>query len=342
MKYFWKTTAIYLTILLFPLVGADTSWYVSNELMQMLEESTEENVIHETYALKIDGEGETLYKNGNWVAHRFSVTENGKTEVTTRYETGLYEIYTYSDDLLQKITTGHDGTESTVLFSYDDGQLNERKEVTDGQMDTLVTYYRYEDGTLAATREIDRNGESYITLYSVKGNLTTLTRQNGEEVTITEVLPSGMMVEAYLSDGNAVNAYTAEYDEDGSLHLVESFGDEVQTSIYSSTGLLSELNIAYSDGRTSQITYDYDDKGVIVHSNRITYNDESERIERWYNNSVLKNETQWINDIPQKSTRYNSDETSVVTIFEEGHPYADVTYASDGKRIISIEYRKEQ
>jgi len=36
------------------------------------------------------------------------------------------------------------------------------------------------------------------------------------------------------------------------------------------------------------------------------------------------------------------DGTTVVTLFDNGRPYADITYAPDGKRVLSLEYRKER
>ena len=39
-----------------------------------------------------------------------------------------------------------------------------------------------------------------------------------------------------------------------------------------------------------------------------------------------------------KKTRYNEEGSSVQTLYSEGNPYADVTYAVDGKRVLSISY----
>jgi hypothetical protein len=39
-----------------------------------------------------------------------------------------------------------------------------------------------------------------------------------------------------------------------------------------------------------------------------------------------------------KTIRYNEDGSSVQTLYSEGNPYADVTYAVDGKRVLSISY----
>jgi len=57
---------------------------------------------------------------------------------------------------------------------------------------------------------------------------------------------------------------------------------------------------------------------------------------------LLETQTEWLDDSPVKATRYLADGTSVVTLFDNGRPYADVTYAPDGKRVLSLEYRKER
>ena len=40
-----------------------------------------------------------------------------------------------------------------------------------------------------------------------------------------------------------------------------------------------------------------------------------------------------------KISRFLADGRSIVTLFSEGKPYSDVTYAIDGKRVLSISYR---
>ncbi|NBK25800.1 MAG: hypothetical protein EOM68_27765 [Spirochaetia bacterium] len=40
-----------------------------------------------------------------------------------------------------------------------------------------------------------------------------------------------------------------------------------------------------------------------------------------------------------KISRFLADGRSIVTLFSEGKPYSDVTYAIDGTRVLSISYR---
>lgn len=106
--------------------------------------------------------------------------------------------------------------------------------------------------------------------------------------------------------------------------------------------MLLEKHIISSTDEMQNFFYEYDEKGTLIHSTEIITLQKVERIERYYTNGELKSKTEFIDEMPIKSTRYNQDGTSIVTLFEENRPYADVTYALDGKRVLSIEYRKEQ
>ncbi len=341
MKLRW-TVPILLSCLMLPQLAAESVWYLSNELMMPLEKVSAEEARKAQYALEVASDGDIFYRNGEVTAARSQKVTDGRKEVSISYSDGTWETRKYRDDLLQKIEQGGNGVDTAITFSYSEDQLTERKEVSGGQMILLTTYYRHADGTLAGTREIDRSGESRLAFYTMDHNLVTVTRQNQDKTVITEVLENGLMAEAFLTDGIPFHSYQAEYDENGNLILSEQIGEDSRVSIYTSDGKLSSVKTVYGDGRTGEISYTYDGAGILTHSNEITQNGKRVRIERWYTSGTIKTETQWIDDVPQKSTRYSSDDTSVVTIFEDGHPYADVTYAADGERILSIEYRKEQ
>jgi antitoxin component YwqK of YwqJK toxin-antitoxin module len=97
-----------------------------------------------------------------------------------------------------------------------------------------------------------------------------------------------------------------------------------------------------ADGSTRTVSYIYDANGVLDQSVEIIEGDQLRRIEAWYRNGVVQTKTEWIDGQPVTATRFVEDGTSVVTLFEDGRPYVDITYAPDGKRVLSLEYRKER
>lgn len=345
MKHLWKAvTIVFLASL--PLMASDSTWYISNELMQRIQESDEFTALSMPWALEVtsESEGEVLYKEGAVYARRMDLSTEDAREVTITYQDGRYTKNLYTDGLLSTVVQGAgDVTETSRMeFSYTEGQLTERKNVVQGVMEQLITYYRHEDGTLGGTRLIDREGKSVLTLFNTDGTLLTLSRQGGDEVRITEILSGNLMAEARLRDGVPIQTYTAAFDDEGNLTLEEIILGKELIRVFSPEGLLLSRVEEKEEDIRSSTTYEYDSDGNLIRSDELNENGQKERIERWYVNAALKTETQWLDGVPQRSTRYNGDGTMVVTIFEEGLPYADVNYASDGKRIISIEYRKEQ
>ena len=345
MKHLWKAvTIVFLASL--PLMASDSTWYISNELMQRIQESDEFTALSMPWALEVtsESEGEVLYKEGAVYARRMDLSTEDAREVTITYQDGRYTKNLYTDGLLSTVVQGAgDVTETSRMeFSYTEGQLTERKNVVQGVMEQLITYYRHEDGTLGGTRLIDREGKSVLTLFNTDGTLLTLSRQGGDEVRITEILSGNLMAEARLRDGVPIQTYTAVFDDEGNLTLEELILGKELIRVFSPEGLLLSRVEEKEEDIRSTTSYEYDSDGNLIRSDELNENGQKERIERWYVNAALKTETQWLDGVPQRSTRYNGDGTMVVTIFEEGLPYADVNYASDGKRIISIEYRKEQ
>jgi len=143
-------------------------------------------------------------------------------------------------------------------------------------------------------------------------------------------------------EGKILQTQQADVDDEGKLTIKEKVdNDEIET-VYSIDGVLLEKHSVKSTGEIQDFLYEYDGSGNLIHSTQIITAQKVERIERYYTNGVLKSKTQYIEETPVKSTRYNLDGTSIVTLFEENRPYADVTYALDGKRVLSIEYRKEE
>ena len=154
--------------------------------------------------------------------------------------------------------------------------------------------------------------------------------------------PHNLVVRNYWVDDVAQISTTVDYDEAGRLVVTETRDELILQKIYGPDGMLLETEEEQADGTIVKHSYIYDSLGVLDQSIELIVGATTHRIERWYKNGLIQTQTEWVDTEPVKATRYVYDGTTVVTLFEKGRPYADVTYAPDGKRVLSLEYRKEK
>jgi len=131
------------------------------------------------------------------------------------------------------------------------------------------------------------------------------------------------------------------YDDDGNLVIKEWEDDSLKTKTYDLKGLLVSLAIEDDNGELSTKSYYYDDSGTLEKTNEVIISEGKKEIDSYYEEGQLVNEIEWEEDLPVKSKRILKDGNLIVTLFDNGKPYADVTYASDGKRVLSLEYRMD-
>lgn len=108
-----------------------------------------------------------------------------KTITITEFENNIQESVktTYYDKGLPiSIEETIDGQLYETLFRYENGQLVEKKEITDGIMNNLITYWRNSDGSLALSREIQLDKENLISFYSHDKDSIIITQQSNEDV----------------------------------------------------------------------------------------------------------------------------------------------------------------
>jgi antitoxin component YwqK of YwqJK toxin-antitoxin module len=334
--------SVILTLLLNTLLFA--TWYQSNILGQPLQAITEDEREQFTYFLHIEKienkTTSTLYHNSQMV-QKVERTISGDTTVVTlltydENKVGKESKKTYKGGLLQQSLTTEEGLTTEIMYTYENNQLIEETLLVDNKMKALTTFYRFYDGSLAGTRVIDMELGTFVTLYDSEGDVSTLVSDSDNNISLYRIYPNGVIDDSEILTSNA------EYDEEGNLRIIETIDGETKVSVYTPKGKLLETQQTLKNDESERRTYEYDNDGNLVHSIQVKSKEDKTRIERWYVNGSLKSQTQWINDIPERSVRYVENGTSIVTMFEDGRPYTDVTYASDGKRVLSIEYRKEQ
>lgn len=192
-------------------------------------------------------------------------------------------------------------------------------------------------------RVIDASGEIKKSLYTNLDEAQIYSELYGDIFSQISHFPDNLTVHTlwYKDQPHLIsNVYR---DDSGLLVVEEKTDDKTQRKSYSFEGLLLYLEIEEKEGDKSLTTYQYDPSGNLYYLSEVFGKENENKIEKWFSsNGTLQTETEWENEMPISSKRYISDGTSIITLFEKGKPYADVTYAPDGKRVLSIQYRMER
>lgn len=338
-----------------PLLGAI---YRSNSIGQLLELLTNhDDVKNYSYVIEVTQtsdrvEEQVLYESGREVKRTF-ITED-------LYNTGLKHITeisynqngdiekeidtVYENGLPQRILTKKSGEDTQFLthHTYSDGQLRETKELRGGELQRLISYYRGIDGVLAGLRIVDLD-ESEFTSYVSKSAQNTMYGESTENTfSKISLFPNNLVVRDYWVEGQARIETDVRYDEVGRLVVTEKNSEGEEKKIYAPDGLLVRSESQTLDGNTRTVEYLYDALGALDQTIETIVGEQTKKIETWFIEGRVQTMTEWLDGLPIKASRFVDDGTSVVTIFEEGRPYADITYAPDGKRVLSLEYRKER
>ena len=335
-----------------PLFGA---LYRSNSLGQMVEaiEASQRNdypYVLESNVIPGQGEQRVLYSNGVLVG-KVEIESDAKhpaVRTITEYSYGSDGTITskvetrYEQGLPQSIAWMENDVVHLMLHTYVDGKMVETKELVDGELVNLITYYRGSDGMLSGLRIVGLDGTGMQTIYSQDRGVSVYGQNIQGAFTRLSFYPGNLVVRDVWTNEERNVETSVAYDDAGRLVIDEMIGSTRIRKTYGPDGMLVKSESEDAAGKKTTITYVYDHNGVLDQSLELVVGENTKRIERWYKNGSLETQTEWLDESPVKATRYLADGTSVVTLFENGRPYADVTYAPDGKRVLSLEYRKER
>lgn len=343
-----------LILSILPLYGA---LYRSNSLGQQLQlldsqmDTTESKYLLQV-SLSSDGvEERSLTEHGVLVRKTLIVHDQSEVDSKTVTETEYSSdgqpsqiVKTlYKAGLPQRIESQFNDSDvkHIILHSYEDGQLVETKELVDGELSRLTSYYRGTDGMLAGLRMVDL-GVKKDSYFSKDGQSTMFAKTDEDIFSKVTFHPGNLVVKDVWSKEEPLVETDVSYDDAGQL-VVEEYSDGRKIrKTYGPDGMLVHELSEADDGSKRTVTYLYDAGGVLDQSIEIIEGEQVRRVEAWYRDSRVQTQTEWIDDQPVKATRFVEDGTSVVTLFEDGRPYVDITYAPDGKRVLSLEYRKER
>jgi YD repeat-containing protein len=279
-----------------------------------------------TYTLRIEGSSRSLYKGDEFVWEK-SAKQVGKENIlTTSYADAKQSlVQTYLDTVLMSEVEGSNQT----YFTYaPDGKLQTVSHLENGELSTLETFF-YDGVThqIIGNRTISRGVANYRYFGQGLENqwVAEVLGDSFEKLTI---YPNNLVVrEAWKGEGK-LTPLEVKSETDGTFVL--SSGDSIET--YNDRGLL------VSEKKSSTLTeYQYDEQRVLTKDRRTDA--EGRLYVTEYREGIKVSQQVSRDTVLEKVIVFNSDKTRVETLYDKGVAYCDVTYASDGMRVLSLTYR---
>lgn len=306
--------------------------YRSNSIGQLLEPVRDLEPVG--WFLDVDGDDTTLYHDGSIVSKivrtngQEHVEQEDGSVVTRRYENSL---------LVSESTVSVQGATLNILYTYDTNEKLQGYTVSEnGDLQLIVSYLRAKDGSVAAIRSIDLAGTS---LWEYLGRDLYVQGTDGMSVKMTR-LPGNVIIRESYSDTAPVQSVDITYDDEiGDLTVtISDDSDTKQETTYSGTGNILKETTYLQDIPTTSTDFRYDEKGSILTS---VYSDvvSGRMVYRTFEDGILISEREEEDESVIRFISYHDDGTRTETLYDNGTPYADVTYAPDGKRVLSVSYR---
>lgn len=282
------------------------------------------------YLLVLDGNESILYNRGEPIWKETRTTLADGYEVSTfQYDDGSTHYRTYEHNRLASEGTGS----QMRYFYYDEAGLLEKTMALDGETIIEMELYTYDVKTKALNSilTITKDGSS-ISYYGdpVVRPWFSYTKEN----TFTKVtqLSQDLQVEEVWEGDAPLKAVTVERPPEGGIRLTTVQKGVEMSELYDDAGLLV---LSISPSLTTE--YQYNEDRTLFEAVEKS-KDAQMRIIR-YEGGRKVSESLYQNDMLEKEITYHQCSGKVETLYDFGIPYCDITYALDGKRVLSIRYR---
>ena len=328
--------------------------YRSNSIGMRLEELAPQTSLESGYILVVEENSsssieQSLYHDGR-LFDKTTITsspslEQRKTIVKTTYDFDGREI-----ERTRQVFEGLQPTNLTrtseygswvTMYTYENGKLIAQRDIQPNNQEQLCVYYRdSQDGSLVGVRVSSPNGPESIRYYSIVEGSELYAEGDGTDFTISKIVSDGILVRESWTAGNAVQSAQVDYDESGNLFVDNTTPDGLVRSTYGKAGVL--LLKKWLSGALSgmEVSYAYDAQGLLEVSRKSIPDPNQRVMEDRYVHGVQTSTTEWEKGVLVRTVGYPPQGGTVVTLYDKGKPYADVTYAPDGKRVLSLTYRE--
>jgi len=260
-----------------------------------------------------------------WTKQTFD--EEGRQVQVTRYADGKPDLVeVYQDGLLMQMQSGS----AVVYYHYaTDGLLSQLTTLIGGQLES-ARIYSYAGGSLSSILTVTP-GQSNLRTFGMLKELAYFSFYDQDGGQLFTTLDNGRTIAEYWVGEEKAEEISVVTYEDGSFSLIRKKPEGEILERYDAQGLL------VSSKTPSYLTeYRYNESRDLTEQ-RITEMDGRVMI-KMYESGSLVSAIEEIQGQSVKHTRYNEDGSSIQTLYSEGKPYADITYAVDGKRVLSIVY----
>ena len=247
--------------------------------------------------------------------------------LVTRYEDGTPDtVEVFSNSLLMRVQT----EENITYYQYaPDGRLMQTTTVIDGRL-SQARLYSYSKDSLAAILTIADSHSEVRTFGMLKDQAYfAFSDKDGGQMFTT--LANGRTIGEYWIGEEKQEQVSVTTYEDGGFSILRKSGEAQILEEYDGSALLVSAKTP-----SYLVEYRYNEHRTVIEE-RITEADGRVTIKTFDEGKLVVSE-EAVGGRVVKTTRYNEDGSSVQTLYNEGSPYADVTYAVDGKRVLSITY----
>ncbi|NLK05937.1 MAG: hypothetical protein GX315_06190 [Spirochaetales bacterium] len=282
------------------------------------------------YVLVLDDSQTQLYQGQTLLWTRKSFLHEGEESRVTRFAH-------LEDDQIQWFSHGNLVREQQGShvwhYSYaDDGKLKQSTHMRDNVLEGVTLYgYGGPNGSLSTQLQINATQHTYTLLGGLGDSrfLVSATQKEGQGFT---TLANGHTFHQAWKEDSSLSSSRIAYRDEGGFILYKSAGTEQMEETYDERALL------ISRKTPSYLTeYRYNEERMLIEEQ--TLRSDGNQTLTTYEGGRRSMVEERKSGQTVKISRFLADGRSIVTLFSEGKPYSDVTYAIDGKRVLSISYR---
>lgn len=283
------------------------------------------------YTLGIQGNESTLYQYEKplWKETK-TLFEDGFELVTYFYDDGSTHMKSYENNRLISETIGSENR----YYYYDQAGLLEKTMLLVSDKLTQMELYTYDAtrNNLNSILTITEKG-SHISYFGDPSGRPWFSYTDDEVFSKTIQISQDLQIEEVWEGETLIKSVVVEFPQEGGIHLTTTRKGLKESELYDDEGLLV---LRISPSLTTE--YRYNDERGLIEAIEKSSQGNNVRIIR-YEEGRMTSELIYMNDTLEKEILYPEDSGKVETLYDNGHAYCDITYALDGKRVLSIRYR---
>jgi len=297
-----------------------------------------------------DGEGsvfdQNLYRDGILVVKTTITVQSGtrsrRTVVQTDYNDPEHPVQTsrvYENGLIVSESRKERSDLLQTLFEYSQGRMISKRELANGRLVRLTSYWRSVDGTLAGLQVVQTEGLPSYRFLQVGASATVVAEGDPSSFSILKhVVGNPTVTDVWSLDGPLSRSNLVS-DEQGNLTIQESVAGRLTASTYRADGKLASRTVLEGPqaGRVSE--YLYDGHGELFSELETAGGTLRETIQRWYSDGMEIRREERVADVLVKTVSVLQDGSRLTTLYDAGKPYVDVVHSVDGTKVLSITYR---